>query len=580
MADELARAKASLQIANGEGYSVYDHVFDIVTKALEDKKGFAPDALPEYSRTVKGHRFQHASGGEKEGWQPAAIDPRDISRAGETKTLFERAAPVVETKIDRPRPNVTVTTTEVRPVTSKEPRPLALDVRYHRMCGVGLPRHEIFLLDQSITRLVQEKKLQEVRFFGKIFGTHANYIVVSSKRWTEEGEQFWKEKYQTPAAPRKKLEVPVQPEPPGAGLNRVTFWVCPYAGAQWTALPDVTPQQINSARRMKKYLTGDLDQPVNSYPPFHGTEKNLLRAQLARITASTLVCPEGERSKVEAEEEEDAEEEEGAAKGPKPLKWLPLHTPPSAVPQEEGIGAFKDPAKWQHCSQYIFKDGRANKLPDKPEAEEGDEPPPEEEEEEEQNEADKEEAQQAFRDDFLGGGVGVLTGDSKYGLLKIPPEPKQEEEGEEGEGEGEGEKAEDEEDDDEPPKEEEAGGEEGEEEDPTKKWKAAWVPKGANELYRKHGVALMRSVRWPGAFAWLGGGERQISGCVYFGDGMKTTDAAFRPNDAPRIQGEPVDIVETNDPTVMDEKLVLRGEDPKPAEEDDEPDEEPAEEGE
>lgn len=87
----------------------------------------------------------------------------------------------------------------------------------------------------------------------------------------------------------------------------------------------------------------------------------------------------------------------------------------------------------------------------------------------------------------------------------------------------------------------------------------------------------MRSVRWPGAYAWLGGGERQLSGCIYFGDGMKATDAAFRPHEAPRIQGEPEDIKEIADPTVMNEKLVLRGEEMKVEEEDDEPDEEPAE---
>lgn len=40
-------------------------------------------------------------------------------------------------------------------------------------------------------------------------------------------------------------------------------------------------------------LTGDLDAAVPSYPPFPGTEKNLLRAQLARISGATLISPDG-----------------------------------------------------------------------------------------------------------------------------------------------------------------------------------------------------------------------------------------------------------------------------------------------
>lgn len=32
---------------------------------------------------------------------------------------------------------------------------------------------------------------------------------------------------------------------------------------------------------------------VSAYPPFPGTEANFLRAQLARIAASTVLCPAG-----------------------------------------------------------------------------------------------------------------------------------------------------------------------------------------------------------------------------------------------------------------------------------------------
>lgn len=45
-----------------------------------------------------------------------------------------------------------------------------------------------------------------------------------------------------------------------------------------------------------------------SHPPFPGLEKNLLRAQIARISAATTVSPIGYFRFDDNEEEEDAEE--------------------------------------------------------------------------------------------------------------------------------------------------------------------------------------------------------------------------------------------------------------------------------
>lgn len=79
------------------------------------------------------------------------------------------------------------------------------------------------------------------------------------------------------------------------------------AGAPWTALPPVTPAQIVVSRQVKKFFTGRLDAEVKTYPPFPGNEASLVRAQIARITASTVVSPLG----FYTFDEEDDEDEEG-----------------------------------------------------------------------------------------------------------------------------------------------------------------------------------------------------------------------------------------------------------------------------
>ena len=65
------------------------------------------------------------------------------------------------------------------------------------------------------------------------------------------------------------------------------------AGAPWVKLPIVTPAQLFQARLIRHFFTGDLNQEIQSYPAYPGTEKNYLRAQIARISAATQVSPAG-----------------------------------------------------------------------------------------------------------------------------------------------------------------------------------------------------------------------------------------------------------------------------------------------
>lgn len=121
------------------------------------------------------------------------------------------------------------------------------------------------------------------------------------------------------------------------------------AGLPWIRLPHINPAQIVAARKIRRFFTGDLGEHVRllgflkhaqiiapplsdffvwywwiwkqikvltfflikqivSHPPFPGLEKNLLRAQIARISAATTVSPIGYFRFDDNEEEEDAEE--------------------------------------------------------------------------------------------------------------------------------------------------------------------------------------------------------------------------------------------------------------------------------
>lgn len=111
------------------------------------------------------------------------------------------------------------------------------------------------------------------------------------------------------------IEIP--PEEIGNGANRHVYFVRTNLSREndWIELPSVTPRQINVSRRVKKYLTGNLSEVIESYPEFPGTELNYLRAIIARISSSTHVAPKdfykiGTAKKNKKDDADDADDEE------------------------------------------------------------------------------------------------------------------------------------------------------------------------------------------------------------------------------------------------------------------------------
>lgn len=132
------------------------------------------------------------------------------------------------------------------------------------------------------------------------------------------------------------------------------------------------------ARKIRKFLTGRLDAPVVSYPPFPGKEENYLRAQIARISAGTQISP---INFYRFDEENGEEEEEGRD---------------SFILNEEfeGISArdLAEPtlSNWVHHVQHILPQGRTRWWNPKQKKEDEEEMEEDEEEREEPDEPEPE----------------------------------------------------------------------------------------------------------------------------------------------------------------------------------------------
>ncbi|KAF0764875.1 radial spoke head protein 6 A-like [Aphis craccivora] len=77
----------------------------------------------------------------------------------------------------------------------------------------------------------------------------------------------------------------------GFGANKKSYFVTNQLNDSWIELPLLKPHHIIQSRNIKRYFTGNLESPVESYPLFQGLEKHYLRAQIARITAATQISP-------------------------------------------------------------------------------------------------------------------------------------------------------------------------------------------------------------------------------------------------------------------------------------------------
>jgi len=159
--------------------------------------------------------------------------------------------------------------------------------------GIGLPQEELYRLFVSMKKLSDDKNIKSIRFFGKILGTTKDYYIVETDlaRPEEGGENPDAAGDASAAKPVDPNFVPMEK---AMGVNKYIYFVATsLLGNHWTQLPDVSSEIIQASRNIKYYFTGNLKNEVLVHPPFPGTEQDYLRAQIARIAASTLVAPKG-----------------------------------------------------------------------------------------------------------------------------------------------------------------------------------------------------------------------------------------------------------------------------------------------
>ncbi|XP_021030758.1 radial spoke head protein 4 homolog A isoform X1 [Mus caroli] len=397
----IQNAKAYLlSTSSKSGLNLYDHLSKVLTKILDERPADAVDIIENISQDVKmAHFNKKLDTLHNENEMLPAYEIAETQKALFLQGHLEGADSELEEEMaESSLPNVMES------------------AYYFEQAGVGLGTDETYRVFLALKQLTDTHPIQRCRFWGKILGLEMNYIVAEvefrdgedEEEVEEEGIAEERDNGGSEAGEEEEDELPkslykapqvIPKEESRTGANKYVYFVCNVPGRPWVRLPSVTPAQIVTARKIKKFFTGRLDAAVISYPPFPGNESNYLRAQIARISAGTHVSPLGFYQF--GEEEGEEEEVEGGRDSYE------------ENPDFEGIQVIdlvESLSNWVHHVQYILPQGRCNWF----------NPIQKDEEEEEEEEEDEEKGEEP---DYIEQEVGppLLTPISEdLGIQNIP----------------------------------------------------------------------------------------------------------------------------------------------------------------
>eukprot|EP01041_Mallomonas_annulata_P007747 gene7747-15846_t len=299
---------------DADGKNLYEHLTETLMKILLDKPKNAYDMFELISAEVKANPLNP----EQDTAKKTPASPDEIWKQLE----WAKACSALLKTPDEP-PDVNV----------KFPD-LMDESNLWEWAGISFGKTDTYRLYLSIKKFSESLPgdVERLRLFGKINTRTTPYFVVEGLSAEEEDD----------LDPMKKEG--------RNGANKYTYWVTQnFESGNWIQLPNVTAEQVVISRKFKRFLTGNLDADIPSYPPFPGKERDLLRAQIARICGETSVSPAGY---FELDEEED----------PPVTKLAEAETINENFPKTPA--ELKDADAWNHHEIELNALGRATALPE------------------------------------------------------------------------------------------------------------------------------------------------------------------------------------------------------------------------
>ena len=355
---EKVKSFLSKQV-DDNGTSIYSHIAAISRKIVDEKLENAYDQFENLSLAVKQSKLRVDGGNDmplivvdEEERQQIQSDIDSILTAYGRKP--ERKKPIGDghDEEEEEEEDGDQEEEEAEPVDVHKCANILEHLQLLSWSGLCFEHEEAFQLQHAFVRLIRTMgdNIEHSRFWGKVQAMNGDYWIVEAKltEYAEAAE-----------------DAPPKQEDPGKGANEFVYFVATnIENGAWVRLKDVTPEQIRKSRQIHRLFTGDLSAKVSGRVHFQWTEAELLRAQIARISGSTVLAPTDFYQKPEDEDEDN----------------------PFAVEQNEEFAANEEGGgsedAWVHSRGHLRLEGRVFKWA---------EPEREDEDEEDADGADQEE---------------------------------------------------------------------------------------------------------------------------------------------------------------------------------------------
>eukprot|EP00939_MAST-03C_sp_MAST-3C-sp1_P000805 g805.t1 len=256
---DFAEAKTTL-MKSEDGTSVYDHLQELILKIITEKPERSVALFEQLSRVTKKAAFKPKASDDDAGDEGTNAEAMKY-----TDAIAKHLSPKGDDEID-----------------AEALRDPLSDLEALAYCGANIGTTQAYKLFASMqtlaTKLSNEGNLESLRFWGKILGTSADYYVCQGK-YSSDSDEETEESANSETGPNSP--------------NAFTYWVSNSLADEWVRLPNVKASEIIAARQIRRFLTGNLDASVKGHPPFPGTERQFLRAQIAQITADCSISPSG-----------------------------------------------------------------------------------------------------------------------------------------------------------------------------------------------------------------------------------------------------------------------------------------------
>mmetsp|Transcript_30348 Transcript_30348/g.51320 ORF Transcript_30348/g.51320 Transcript_30348/m.51320 type:complete len:439 (-) Transcript_30348:277-1593(-) len=296
------------------GKNLYDHLTETLMRIMIERPKDAYDSFELISSDVKSNPLNP----DPEKGKPV---PPSAAEMEKMTTFANRCSTLLKNPEEPP---------EESGVKFPE---LLDDANLYEWASVCFGKGELYRLYLSIKKLTESlpAEVERLRLVGKINTRTLPY-------WVVEG-----------LSPEDEEGIDEMKQEGRNGANKYAYWVtqCVESGV-WIKLPNVTAKQVVKARQFRRMFTGDLDAAPAAYPPFEGTERNLLRAQLALIVGATSISPDGYF---------DLDDED-------PPSVRPAEAEAMAERFPKASSELKDPEAWKHHEPELNRLGRVTGLPE------------------------------------------------------------------------------------------------------------------------------------------------------------------------------------------------------------------------